>query len=572
MKTIALPSIGYQFCSCRMRGRGRGSIKLVVRNPVGNKDSSSLAPLTGANRGDLSNYIIPKRYIPSIGARSGNFYKSYSERKHRDQPKTLDEPAEKRRKVEMNREKYQPTWQNKFLKHSNPSIRAHHDSVRKHQDQPKTLDEPVDKKRKFEMTREKPQPAWQEEVTELNFKDLKNSLDKRLATGSPPGSIVASPLGSPFPGPFACYSGSFCSNHSGSRSGSPKIIRSGSHSSSRSRSHSSSHSRSRSRSRSRSPSRSHSRSPSRNHSRSPMARSLGNSLGSPPERFTGSPLASGSGSCSDNCSGSLSVTPIASPQSRKQELEELKDQLSKVKDKLIQYLKDSLDKSKTEATDAKIEKDVLRRILYSKESEKARARTLEQENNQLLLTVAALEESNSKMKIEIVNLKENFEQTKNTLEDNSKFKSRKNLEDSAAKLKKLRNLMAAKVYLIDPIDEDLEMLQTIEIEKLFLKYEKATMVKDSFKERYEGTRETLSDVKTKLKLKTEMNVSLENQLNEIMDILNIPGKNRSFVYILPAIQHLVTQNLKNDLGSEQEETEHYTNATALIHSTTDTAH
>ena len=250
---------------------------------------------------------------------------------------------------------------------------------------------------------------------------------------------------------------------------------------------------------------------------------------------------------------------------------DLNDQLSKVKDKLIQELKDSLDKTKTDATDAKIETDVLRRILYNKESEKTRVRTLEQEKSQLLKTVAALKESNSKMKIEIVNLKENFEQTKNTLEGNTKFKSRKNLEDSAAKLKKLRNLMAAKVFLIDPINEDLETLQTIEIEKLFLKYEKATMVKDSFKEKYEETRETLSNVKTKLKLKTEMNVLLENQLNEIMDILNIPGENRSFAYILPAIKNLVPQNCKNCVGLEQEETEHYTNATALIHSTTDTA-
>ena len=68
-----------------------------------------------------------------------------------------------------------------------------------------------------------------------------------------------------------------------------------------------------------------------------------------------------------------------------------------------------------------------------------------------------------------------------------------------------------------------------------------------------------------------MKVSLENQLNEIMDILNIPGENRSFAYILPAIKNLVAQNRKNCVGLEQEETEHYTNATALIHSTTDTA-
>ena len=107
---------------------------------------------------------------------------------------------------------------------------------------------------------------------------------------------------------------------------------------------------------------------------------------------------------------------------------------------------------------------------------------------------------------------------------------------------------------------------TIDIEKLFLKYEKAMIVKDSFKEKYEETRETLSDIKTKLQLKSEKIILLEKQLIEIMDILNIPGENRSFAYILPAIQ-----NLKNYLDSEQEETEHYTNATAFIHSTTNVA-
>ena len=153
----------------------------------------------------------------------------------------------------------------------------------------------------------------------------------------------------------------------------------------------------------------------------------------------------------------------------------------------------------------------------------------------------------------------NFEQTQKNLEGNV-------LADSAAaKLKKLRHLMAAKVYLLDPSNEDLETLQTIEIEKLFLKYEKGMMVKDSFKEKYEETRETLADVKTKLQLKSDRNIYLEKQLIEIMDILNISGENRSFAYILPAIQ-----SLKNNLGSEQEETEHYTKAIALIHSTTNT--
>ena len=51
------------------------------------------------------------------------------------------------------------------------------------------------------------------------------------------------------------------------------------------------------------------------------------------------------------------------------------------------------------------------------------------------------------------------------------------------------------------------------------------------------------------------------KINEIMDTLNIPGKNISFHYILPAIE-----NPKRSLrvSQEQEETEHYTNVQARI--------
>ena len=60
------------------------------------------------------------------------------------------------------------------------------------------------------------------------------------------------------------------------------------------------------------------------------------------------------------------------------------------------------------------------------------------------------------------------------------------------------------------------------------------------------------DVTIKLQLRKEQIVLLKKQLTEIMDILSISRENRSFTYILPAIQ-----NLKNNLGSEQEETELY---------------
>ena len=46
-----------------------------------------------------------------------------------------------------------------------------------------------------------------------------------------------------------------------------------------------------------------------------------------------------------------------------------------------------------------------------------------------------------------------------------------------------------------------------------------------------------------------------------MDKLNIPGKNRSFAYIIPAIRNIKTQS-----SSEQQENEHYTNAQNLVES------
>jgi hypothetical protein len=53
----------------------------------------------------------------------------------------------------------------------------------------------------------------------------------------------------------------------------------------------------------------------------------------------------------------------------------------------------------------------------------------------------------------------------------------------------------------------------------------------------------------------------EKQQIEMMEILNIPVENRGFATILTAIQHL-TKSLS--LMQEQAETNHYTNAQALI--------
>ena len=84
-----------------------------------------------------------------------------------------------------------------------------------------------------------------------------------------------------------------------------------------------------------------------------------------------------------------------------------------------------------------------------------------------------------------------------------------------------------------------------------------------FKEKYEETIETLSEVKTKLLLQMQQKELYEKQHIEMMNILNIPTENRSFATILPAIQ-----DLKKSLSlmQEQAETNHYTNAQALIES------
>ena len=83
------------------------------------------------------------------------------------------------------------------------------------------------------------------------------------------------------------------------------------------------------------------------------------------------------------------------------------------------------------------------------------------------------------------------------------------------------------------------------------------------KEKYEETIETLSEVKTKLILQRQQKELYEKQHIKMMEILNIPVENRGFDTILTAIQ-----DLKNSLSlmQEQAETNHYTNAQALIES------
>lgn len=66
--------------------------------------------------------------------------------------------------------------------------------------------------------------------------------------------------------------------------------------------------------------------------------------------------------------------------------------------------------------------------------------------------------------------------------------------------------------------------------------------------------ETLTDVKTKLKLKDEMIKLYEKQQNEIMDILNLPSEDRSFSKVLKALKE------SKQACHEATEIEHYAEA------------
>jgi hypothetical protein len=181
-------------------------------------------------------------------------------------------------------------------------------------------------------------------------------------------------------------------------------------------------------------------------------------------------------------------------------------------------------------------------------------------------------------KNKIVEMKES--NAKALAEVNSKMKNLEVLMNSDDnKLKTLKDLLAAKVLLFDRNNQNYDSLRNLEVAELFSKYENTFKVNDSFKEKYEEIKEKLRSqtekneqcveaneelikVRTKLNVQMKRNELLDNKLIEIMDTLSIPGKNRSFAYILPAIE-----NLKEfSKSQEQEETEHYTNTQALVNS------
>ena len=244
------------------------------------------------------------------------------------------------------------------------------------------------------------------------------------------------------------------------------------------------------------------------------------------------------------------------------------------KDEKIQFLK------------ATLERTIDQNNMQTKNLEESvcKITDLEQQKINLLETVTEKDEKIQTLKVELKKTTTELTEMKKIRDDlQEQVEVKSNMAEvlinSDAKLKKLKNLLAAKVLLFDPNNENYETLCNLEVEELFSKYENTFKVNDSFKEKYEEIKEKLRSqtekneqcvegneklikVQTKLNVQMERNELLDKNLNKVMDTLSLQGKSRSFACIFPAIE-----NLKDQCKSqEQEETEHYTNAQAVLYS------
>ena len=139
---------------------------------------------------------------------------------------------------------------------------------------------------------------------------------------------------------------------------------------------------------------------------------------------------------------------------------------------------------------------------------------------------------------------------------NNKDSEIKELRDTNAKFEHLRELLAGRVFHSDPRNKSLKSLLTLEIDRLYLEYEKSSKTSDDQK-KIEDLTETLADVKTKLHLQMEQRQIYEKEHEEMFKVLNIPpGGNRNFTDILRTINVLV----------EQSETDIYAHAESVLES------
>ena len=132
-------------------------------------------------------------------------------------------------------------------------------------------------------------------------------------------------------------------------------------------------------------------------------------------------------------------------------------------------------------------------------------------------------------------------------------------KESDVKARKITNKLVVKIFNV--IGEDLESLMSLKPEELISRYEQVTN-----SDKVEEISENLADLKNKLNLQNIQKEAYEKQHLEMMEVLNIPGANRSFANILPSVIAL-----KESLNKvqDQNEIEHYSHAQVVIESQQD---
>ena len=232
-----------------------------------------------------------------------------------------------------------------------------------------------------------------------------------------------------------------------------------------------------------------------------------------------------------------------------QQSHEKLEQEVQIKNKTIESFEKSNIEAKCDLEKLKHDKKVLKIVAESKNK-----------------TIESLKKSHSEAKREVEKLKHD----EKILTEEVKSKTKKikaleeseigNKEESSAKFKKIKELLATKIFLANFSNENLVSLLNDDIEKLFDKYDQiGTNTKDS--DKLKDITETLADVKVKLSLQTQKRELYDKQFNEIMDILNFSKEARCIGNVLPALKELKESHCELQ---DQIETGHYSKAQSVI--------
>lgn len=101
----------------------------------------------------------------------------------------------------------------------------------------------------------------------------------------------------------------------------------------------------------------------------------------------------------------------------------------------------------------------------------------------------------------------------------------------------MKQTLASKIFLSDSNNENLNQLLNLDFEELFSKYEASMSDKNSVE--LTETNETLADTKVKLSLQAHQRKIYEDQLNEMVNILEIPKKDGCFDEVLQTVKDLM---------------------------------